>query len=191
MLTSRTADVAEGERARLERERIRELFKMEFDLNQRKRQQAQLVKDLRIRETRQRRKANKDPEAAVKADELKTQADELEAELPGFELSAADKREREKLRAQAFGTWNKGDFTKFVKACARHGRKAKQTIYNDVANATGKSDAEEFRTKERGEVIKIVISLGFRPFPPIKWTFSPQLGEEELRFHWAFGHFLL
>ena len=40
--------------------------------------QVQMIKDLRLRETRQRRKSIKDAEAVVMADELKNQAEDLE-----------------------------------------------------------------------------------------------------------------
>jgi len=149
--------------------RIKELFQKEFELSVQKREQVQTIKVIRGKETRERRKAMKqEPDLAAEtiltANELKTQAEELESALHKYDLTEEESKEKETLISEGMGKWIKSDFRKFLSACERHGRKAQAAICTDVALATGKTEQEvrEYfdvfwrRYKELGDWKKII-----------------------------------
>ena len=50
-----------------------------------------------------------------------------------------------------------------------------QVVFNmEVLSLANERDDLLDRLTARGEVLKAAISLGFRPFPPMKWISSPQ-----------------
>jgi SWI/SNF-related matrix-associated actin-dependent regulator of chromatin subfamily A member 5 len=102
-----------------------------------KRTQLQLIKELRVRERRQRQ-SNHGDEAAQHASE----ADKLEKELENFELTEEEREEKEALVQKGFGTWSRGDFRAYTLACEQYGRGDMTAIVNDVVEATGKTKTE-------------------------------------------------
>ena len=129
-------------------------------------------------QTRERRKAMKqEPDLAAEtiltANELKAQAEELEANLHKYDLTEEESKEKvflptllmsrdephvfslvcwliaqETLISEGMGKWIKSDFRKFLSACERHGRKAQAAICTDVALATGKTEQEVMNTRQ-------------------------------------------
>lgn len=120
-----------------DRPAVQKLEKKEHELIMQKRTQLQLIKELRMRERRQRQ-SNHGDEAAEHASE----ADKLEKELENFELTDKERGEKETLVQQGFGTWSRGDFRAYTLACEQYGRSDMTAIVNDVVEATGKTKTE-------------------------------------------------
>lgn len=90
-------------------------------------------------ESAAREKAEQDYEKTI--DET-PRSEQIKAELEKLQLSDQEKEEKEKLLQEGFGSWNKHDFSQFIKACENNGRDNLDGIIDDVASATGKSEQE-------------------------------------------------
>ncbi|CAM9477635.1 unnamed protein product [Chrysoparadoxa australica] len=72
--------------------------------------------------------------------ELEMEAQQLEAQLPKFELTPKEAKEKAQLIAEAFGDWTRKDFRAFIAAMERNGREDVDAIVKEVCMETGKKE---------------------------------------------------
>eukprot|EP01138_Halocafeteria_seosinensis_P010924 gb/GECG01011157.1/.p1 GENE.gb/GECG01011157.1/~~gb/GECG01011157.1/.p1 ORF type:complete len:1190 (+),score=197.09 gb/GECG01011157.1/:1-3570(+) len=90
-------------------------------------------------ESEARDKAERDYEKTI---EETPRSEQIKAELEKLQLSDEEKEEKEKLLQHGFGSWNKHDFSQFIKACENNGRDNLDDIVEDVSSGTGKTEDE-------------------------------------------------
>jgi SWI/SNF-related matrix-associated actin-dependent regulator of chromatin subfamily A member 5 len=138
-----------------DQERIRELFMIEFEYSEAKREKNAKIKELRNNAVRMRRRASRgDDEAAEKVETLEAEADALESTLSQHEFPKKLRDERESLIEDGFGDWNKNDFRKIVTACELYGRDKRDDIIRHVAAQIQKPQ------KEVGKYLDTVLTRG-------------------------------
>uniref|UniRef100_A0A7S2WC58 Uncharacterized protein n=2 Tax=Mucochytrium quahogii TaxID=96639 RepID=A0A7S2WC58_9STRA len=125
-----------------QKEKIEALEKKENELLLERRAHVNKIKELKNNERRLGKTKAEGEEGGEAPAEEKLESEKLEEELHKFELSEEDLAEKERLVNEAFGSWNRRDFRAYCQACERHGRNAKEDIFADVSETTGKSKAE-------------------------------------------------
>lgn len=116
-----------------DKERLEAITEIERAMGTKKEDHLNLIKELRL----------KAKEAGGSAD-IEKNVEELEKQLPEFDLTSEQKAEKELLLAEGFPDWSKKDFKLFCSSLERHGRYDLESILEDMA-AEGKDEKDAKR----------------------------------------------